>query len=93
VVLPHKLPVVYGTKFWEQVFKPRGDAWSRSSPVSGSRSPPWPRSLALAVPAGYALARLKLPWRTAILLAFLLPQAFPSLACTSTSRASFMTSA
>jgi len=36
--------------------------------------------LALAVPAGYALARLKLPWRGLILLAFLMPQAFPSLA-------------
>lgn len=23
---PHKLPVSYGTKFWQQVFKPRGDA-------------------------------------------------------------------
>ena len=77
---PHKLPVVYGTKFWEQVFKPRGDAlvslvtsvWIALSTVAAS--------LALAVPAGYALARLKLPWRSAILLAFLLPQAFPSLA-------------
>ena len=77
---PHKLPVVYGTKFWEQVFKPRGDAlvslvtsvWIALATVAAS--------LALAVPAGYALARLKLPWRTAILLAFLLPQAFPSLA-------------
>jgi ABC-type spermidine/putrescine transport system permease subunit II len=37
-------------------------------------------SLALAVPAGYALARLRLPWRGFILLAFLLPQAFPSVA-------------
>src|SRR5467141_1859387 len=36
--------------------------------------------LALAVPAGFALARGRLPWRGAILLAFLLPQAFPSLA-------------
>jgi putative spermidine/putrescine transport system permease protein len=77
---PHKLPVAYGTKFWEQVFKPRGDAltslvtsvWIALATVAAS--------LALAVPAGYALARLKLPWRTAILLAFLLPQAFPSLA-------------
>jgi ABC-type spermidine/putrescine transport system permease subunit II len=77
---PHKLPVVYGTKFWEQVFKPRGDAlvslvtsvWIALATVAAS--------LALAMPAGYALARLKLPWRTAILLAFLLPQAFPSLA-------------
>ncbi|HEV3008528.1 MAG TPA: ABC transporter permease subunit, partial [Burkholderiales bacterium] len=77
---PHKLPVSYGTKFWEQVFKPRGDAvqslvtsiWIALSVVAAC--------LALAVPAGYALARLKLPWRTAILLAFLLPQAFPSVA-------------
>jgi len=77
---PHKLPVTYGTKFWEQVFKPRGDAlqslatsiWIALSVVA--------TCLALSVPAGYALARLKLPWRTAILLAFLLPQAFPSVA-------------
>jgi ABC-type spermidine/putrescine transport system permease subunit II len=77
---PHKLPLTYGTKFWEQVFKPRGDAlvslvtstWIALATVAAS--------LALAIPAGYALARLRLPWRTAILLAFLLPQAFPSLA-------------
>jgi ABC-type spermidine/putrescine transport system permease subunit II len=77
---PHKLPVSYGTKFWEQVFKPRGDAlaslmtsiWIALSTVAAC--------LALAIPAGYALARLKLPWRSAILLAFLLPQAFPSVA-------------
>ena len=34
-------------------------------------------SLAVAIPAGYALARLKLRWRGLILLAFLLPQAMP----------------
>jgi ABC-type spermidine/putrescine transport system permease subunit II len=34
-------------------------------------------SLAVAIPAGYALARLKLPFRGAILLLFLLPQAVP----------------
>ncbi len=37
-------------------------------------------SLALAIPAGYALARLKLPMRALILVIFLLPQAFPSVA-------------
>jgi ABC-type spermidine/putrescine transport system permease subunit II len=37
-------------------------------------------ALAVSVPAGYALARLRLPWRTAIMIAFLLPQAFPSIA-------------
>jgi len=36
-------------------------------------------SLAVAIPAGYALARLRLPWRGAILLLFLLPQAVPNL--------------
>ncbi len=33
----------------------------------------------MALPAGYALARLKLPWRGAIQLLFLLPQAVPNL--------------
>ena len=36
-------------------------------------------TLAVAIPAGYALARLKLPARTLILLVFLLPQAVPNL--------------
>jgi ABC-type spermidine/putrescine transport system permease subunit II len=77
---PHKLPLVYGLKFWNQVFKPRSDAigslwisiWIALFTVAAC--------LALAMPAGYALARLRLPWRAAIMLAFLLPQAFPSLA-------------
>ncbi len=36
-------------------------------------------ALACAVPVGYALARLSFPGRTLVLLAFLLPQAFPQL--------------
>ena len=36
-------------------------------------------ALVLAVPLGYALARLSLPGRTVVLLAFLMPQAFPQL--------------
>ena len=36
-------------------------------------------SLAVAIPAGFALARLRLPARAFILLLFLLPQAFPNL--------------
>jgi len=36
-------------------------------------------ALLCAVPLGYALARLRFPGRAAILLAFLLPQAFPQL--------------
>ena len=36
-------------------------------------------ALVLAVPLGYALARLRFPGRTLVLLAFLMPQAFPQL--------------
>ena len=36
-------------------------------------------ALVLAVPIGYALARLRFPGRTLVLLAFLMPQAFPQL--------------
>jgi putative spermidine/putrescine transport system permease protein len=36
-------------------------------------------ALAMAIPLGYALARLAFPGRTAVLLLFLLPQAFPQL--------------
>ena len=36
-------------------------------------------ALVLAVPLGYALARLRVPGRAVVLLAFLMPQAFPQL--------------
>lgn len=36
-------------------------------------------ALVCAIPLGYALARLRIPGRTLVLLAFLLPQAFPQL--------------
>ena len=36
-------------------------------------------ALAMAIPLGYALARLAFPGRTLVLLLFLLPQAFPQL--------------
>ena len=76
---PHKLPLEWGFSFWERVFRPRGNAmeslvtsiWIATFTVAAC--------LALSVPAGYALARLKLPVRALIMLAFLLPQAFPSV--------------
>ena len=37
-------------------------------------------SLVVAIPAGLALARGRLPWRGLILVAFLVPQAFPAVA-------------
>ncbi len=77
---PYKLPVVYGLKYWEVVFRPTGDAMSSLVTSVAIAILVVVVALAVSVPAGYALARLKLPWRTAIMIAFLLPQAFPSLA-------------
>jgi len=76
---PSKLPLEYGFSFWARVFHPRGGA------IESLVTSLWIAiftvvlSLALAIPAGYALARLRLPFRTAILLLFLLPQAFPNV--------------
>ena len=76
---PNKIPSEFGLTFWSRVFSPRGGA------VSALGTSVWIAvltvvvSLAVAVPAGYALARVKLRWRGLILLAFLLPQAVPNL--------------
>jgi ABC-type spermidine/putrescine transport system permease subunit II len=76
---PNRIPQEFGFAFWGRVFSPRGNAlgslwmsvWIAALTVV--------LSLAVAIPAGYALARLKLRWRGLILLAFLLPQAVPNL--------------
>jgi len=76
---PNKIPQEFGLTFWARVFSPRGGA------VASLGTSIWIAvltvvlSLAVAVPAGYALARLRLRWRSLILLAFLLPQAVPNL--------------
>jgi len=77
---PAKLPIEYGFTYWERVFRPRGNAMEslfNSVVIAGGTVA---LCLALALPAGYALARLRLPLRSLILLAFLLPQAVPNLA-------------
>lgn len=76
---PAKWPVRYGFAYWERVFSPRGNALEslfNSVVIAFSTVC---LSLALATPAGYAIARLRLPWRSVIMLLFLLPQAFPNL--------------
>jgi putative spermidine/putrescine transport system permease protein len=76
---PNKIPQEFGLSFWARVFSPRGGA------VASLGTSIWIAiltvifSLAVAIPAGYALARLRLRWRALILLAFLLPQAIPNL--------------
>jgi ABC-type spermidine/putrescine transport system permease subunit II len=77
---PFKLPVSYGLRYWEVVFRPTGDAMASLVTSVSIASLVVLVALAVSVPAGYALARLRLPWRTAIMILFLLPQAFPSVA-------------
>ncbi|GAB1584010.1 ABC transporter permease [Phyllobacterium phragmitis] len=76
---PHTLPLEYGLSYWGRVFSPRGNAMESLTNSILVASLTVTVSLALAIPAGYALARLKLPFRAAVLLAFLIPQAFPNL--------------
>ncbi len=76
---PHKLPVTYGFKYWMEVFKPTGNSmvslWTSLLIAVLTVL----ACLAVSIPAGYALARRSLPWRALIMLAFLLPQAFPAV--------------
>lgn len=76
---PHTLPMEYGFSYWGRVFSPRGNAMESLANSIFVALLTVIVSLVLAIPAGYALARLKLPFRVVILLAFLIPQAFPNL--------------
>jgi putative spermidine/putrescine transport system permease protein len=76
---PHTLPLEYGFSSWAKVFAPRGGALESLFNSLVVALLTVAVSLGLAIPAGYALARLKLPFRSLILLAFLIPQAFPNL--------------
>jgi ABC-type spermidine/putrescine transport system permease subunit II len=76
---PHKLPQQFGFTFWERVFQPRGNALASLATSIWIAVLTVVTSLVVAIPAGYALARLKLRWRALILLAFLLPQAVPNI--------------
>ncbi|GGG41668.1 ABC transporter permease [Chelatococcus composti] len=76
---PHALPLEYGFSYWQRVFSPRGNAMESLANSVFVASLTVIVALALAVPAGYALARLRLPLRSLILVAFLIPQAFPNL--------------
>ena len=76
---PNKIPQEFGFSFWGRVFSPRGNALGSLGTSIWIAVLTVVLSLAVAVPAGYALARLRLRWRGLILLAFLLPQAVPNL--------------
>lgn len=76
---PHALPLEYGLSYWGRVFSPRGTAMESLTNSILVAFLTVALAMALAVPAGYALARLRLPLRALIMLTFLIPQAFPNL--------------
>lgn len=77
---PYKLPVEYGWKYWEAVFNPRAGAMESLWTSLVVAVLTVALCLAISIPAGFALAKRSLPVRALVMLAFLLPQAFPSLA-------------
>jgi ABC-type spermidine/putrescine transport system permease subunit II len=77
---PHKLPLTWGFKYWGEVFKPTSDTIAALGTSVLIASTTVVVCLLLAVPAGYALGRGRVPGRPVILLILLLPQAFPNLA-------------
>jgi len=76
---PNRLPAQYGFRYWQRVFRPEGQAMESLWLSIWIALLTTAVCLAVSVPAAYALARLRLPWRGAVLLLFLLPQAFPNL--------------
>ncbi|MBT9290759.1 ABC transporter permease [Prosthecodimorpha staleyi] len=77
---PFKLPVVYGFRYWEAVFRPTGDAMASLATSIEIALLTVVFAFAISIPAGYALGRLRLPGRLVLLILFMLPQAFPSVA-------------
>jgi len=76
---PNRLPSQWGFRFWEVVFRPTGRAMESLWLSIWIALLTTATCLIVSVPAGYALARGKLPWRPIVMLIFLLPQAFPNL--------------
>lgn len=77
---PYKLPVSWGVRFWEIVFRPTGVAMQSLGTSVLIALLTVALALIISIPAGYALARLKLPLRSLVMIVFLLPQAFPGVA-------------
>ena len=77
---PAKLPVRWGFAFWGKVFRPEAGAMKALGTSLLIAGLTVALSLAVAIPAGYALSRRNLLLRSLFLLFFLLPQAFPTVA-------------
>jgi len=75
---PSLIPAEWSTKWWERVFaNPRVvDAMIRSFTIAPVVTV---LTAVISIPAGYAFARLNVPFRKVLLLLFLIPNAFPRI--------------
>jgi putative spermidine/putrescine transport system permease protein len=76
---PYKLPVSWGVRYWEVVFRPTGVAMQSLVTSVSIAMLTVVVALVVSIPAGYALARLRVPLRALVMIIFLLPQAFPGV--------------
>lgn len=74
---PSPWPQRFGLRYWTRVLS--GDFLEPLRTGLGIAVLVTALALVLAIPLGYALARLRFPGRALVLLLFLLPQAFPQL--------------
>lgn len=74
---PSAWPQRIGLRYWARMLS--GDFLDPLRTGVGIALATTALGLLMAVPLGYALARLRVPGRTLVLVAFLLPQAFPQL--------------
>jgi putative spermidine/putrescine transport system permease protein len=76
---PDRLPGQYGFRYWGRVFRPEGQAMESLALSIWIAALTTLLCAMVAIPAAWALAKARLPLRSLIMLAFLLPQAFPNM--------------
>lgn len=76
---PHTLPVSWGFKYWHYVFAPENSAFQAFYSSIGIALTTVILTTLVAVPVGYVLARRSIVCKSAFMLLFLMPQAFPEL--------------
>ncbi|MGE5572263.1 MAG: ABC transporter permease [Bacteroidota bacterium] len=76
---PSPLPQEFGLKYWANALSGRSQVLDALSVSLLIALVVVAIALVVSVPAGYALARLNVPWKRILLVLFLMPQAFPQL--------------
>ena len=76
---PNPLPQELGLKYWANAFGKRSQVLGALGVSMAIALIVVAAALLVSIPAGYALARLNVPWKKAMLVLFLMPQAFPQL--------------